>query len=58
MVAADDERVAVLVPQATVVPAPSGGAAAIDRAHRPITQTDVEASLRAAGVTSGSTVIQ
>ena len=44
--------------QATVVPAPSGGAAAIDRAHRPITQTDVEASLRAAGVTSGSTVIQ
>ena len=43
--------------QATVVPAPSGEAAAIDRADRPVTQTDVEASLRAAGKTSGSTVI-
>ena len=36
--------------QATVVPEPAGEAAAIARVDRPVTQTDVEASLRAAGV--------
>ncbi|HYN35131.1 MAG TPA: nuclear transport factor 2 family protein, partial [Ilumatobacteraceae bacterium] len=38
--------------QATVVPEPAGEAAAVARVGRPVTQTDVEASLRAAGVTS------
>jgi aminoglycoside 3-N-acetyltransferase len=43
--------------QATVVPEPAGEAAAVARVDRPVTQADVEASLRAVGVTSGSTVI-
>jgi aminoglycoside 3-N-acetyltransferase len=43
--------------QATVVPEPAGEAGAVARVDRPVTQADVEASLRAAGVTSGSTVI-
>ena len=43
--------------QATVVPEPTGEAAAVARVDRPITQTDVETSLHAAGVTAGSTVI-
>ena len=43
--------------QATVVPEPAGEVAAVARVDRPVTETDVEASLRAAGVTPGSTVI-
>jgi aminoglycoside 3-N-acetyltransferase len=43
--------------QATVVPEPAGEAAAIARVDRPVTQADIETSLRAAGVTSGSTAI-
>jgi len=43
--------------QATVVPEPAGEAAAIARVDLPVTQADVEASLRAAGVAAGSTVI-
>lgn len=43
--------------QATVVPGPTGEAAAIARVDHPVTEADVEASLRAVGVMSGSTVI-
>jgi aminoglycoside 3-N-acetyltransferase len=43
--------------QATVVPEPTGEAAAVARVDIPVTAVDVEASLRAAGVTMGSTVI-
>ncbi len=43
--------------QATVVPEPVGEAAAVARADHPVTQADIETSLRAVGVTSGSTVI-
>jgi aminoglycoside 3-N-acetyltransferase len=43
--------------QATVVPEPASEAAAVAKVDHPVTQADVETSLRAAGVTSGSTVI-
>ena len=43
--------------QATVVPEPAGEVAAVARVGRPVTETDVERSLRAAGVTARSTVI-
>lgn len=43
--------------QATGVPGSAGEAAAVARLDRPVTQADVETSLRAAGVTPGSTVI-
>jgi ribonuclease HI len=39
--------------QATVVPEPTGEAAAVARVDIPVTAADVEASLRAAGVTMG-----
>ncbi|MGE5210994.1 MAG: AAC(3) family N-acetyltransferase, partial [Acidobacteriota bacterium] len=43
--------------QATGVPEPSGEAAAVASVDQPVTQADVETSLRATGVRSGSTVI-
>ena len=43
--------------QATVVPEPAGETAAVAKVDHPVTQADVETSLRDAGVTSGSTVI-
>jgi aminoglycoside 3-N-acetyltransferase len=43
--------------QATVAAELAGEAGAVARGDRPVTQTDVEASLRTAGVATGSTVI-